>query len=101
MKIRLYKQNLWGNYLMCLYNCFAILHFLFVMLWNFAFKVSSNLIFFSEVFKKVLPFKVRKIEMKTITLYLLSMLQERVPAPTFFFFLFVEPGGINWKSVSQ
>ena len=38
--------------------------------------------------------------MYTITLHLLSMLQERVPAPTFYF-LFVEPGSRNWKSVSQ
>ena len=37
--------------------------------------------------------------MYTITLYLLSVWQERVPVSTIFF-LFVEPGSRNWKSVS-
>ena len=115
---------------MCLYNPFAILHCLFVLLWNFAIsfsgvhekiiftldksaaftrnlrvkvsKVSSNLIFFLNFSKKYYPlaFKVRKIEMYTMTLYLLSMLQERVPVSTILF-LFVETGSRNWKSVSQ
>ena len=58
--------------------------------------------FFLNFSRKYCPlgFKVRKIEIYFITLYLLSMLQERARVSTILF-LFVEPGSRNWKSVSQ
>ena len=67
-----------------------------VLLWNFAVRVSSN-IFFLNFSKKysALAFKVRKSDMDTIILYLLSMLQGRVPMPTIFFFLWNQIVGIG------
>ena len=92
------KKKICENY--CLwklfYNRFAALHLMSVLLWNFAVRVSSN-IFFLNFSKKysALAFKVRKSEMYTIILYLLSMLQGRVPMPTIFFFLWNQIVGIG------
>ena len=92
------KKKICENY--CLwklfYNRFAALHLMSVLLWNFVVRVSSN-IFFLNFSKKysALAFKVRKSEMYTIILYLLSMLQGRVPMPTIFFFLWNQIVGIG------
>ena len=63
-----------------------------VLLWNFAVRVSSNIFFLKY---SALAFKVRKSDMYTIILYLLSMLQGRVPMPTIFFFLWNQIVGIG------
>ena len=49
--------------------------------------------YFFPIFSKsycALAFKFGEFEMYTITLYLLSMLQRRVPVPTIFFFLYYQ-----------